>query len=155
MTTLPLTLLPADNQNPLASQPFMGRKHLLASVISLLLAGPAMILPAAVHAENPMAVSPDLPGMEWQTFSSEHFYFHFIPAHKVHAERAAVIAERAWSELTQDFNWTPKDRVHVVLTDDFDYSNGWAHPEPFNQIRLFLSPPDGNSTLEAYDDCLR
>ena len=58
MTTLPLTLLPADNQNPLASQPFMGRKHLLASVISLLLAGPAMILPAAVHAENPMAVSP-------------------------------------------------------------------------------------------------
>jgi len=136
------------------AQTLKSRKLLLASAISLLLAGPAMILTPAAHAENPLAVSPDLPGMEWQTFSSDHFYFHFIPAHKAQAERAAIIAERAWSELTQDFDWTPKDRVHVVLTDDFDFSNGWAHPEPFNQIRLFLSPPDGNSTLEAYDDWL-
>ncbi|MCD8522926.1 MAG: hypothetical protein LRY66_16375 [Saccharospirillaceae bacterium] len=154
MTTLRLTLSSANTKKPYSPETLAGRKSLLATAISLLLVSPAMLLPATVHADNPFAVSSDLPGVEWQTFSSEHFYFHFITAHKAHAERAAVIAERAWTDLTHDVGWTPKDRIHVVLTDDFDYSNGWAHPEPFNQIRLFLSPPDGNSTLEAYDDWL-
>ena len=105
-----------------------------------------------VMAENPAAVAWGQEGEEWQTFTTQHFEINFLSEHEVHAERAATIAENAWVMLTEDLNWTPQDRIQIVLTDDFDFSNGWASPIPFNQMRLFLSPPDGNSSLEYYDD---
>ena len=105
-----------------------------------------------VMAENPAAVAWGQEGEQWLTFTTQHFEINFLSEHKVHAERAATIAENAWLMLTEDLNWTPKDRIQIVLTDDFDFSNGWATPVPFNQMRLYLSPPDGNSSLEYYDD---
>jgi len=105
-----------------------------------------------VNAENPMAVAWAQEGEQWLSFKSEHFEINYLSEHREQAERAATIAENAWIKITADLNWTPKDRVQIVLTDEFDFSNGWASPMPFNQMRLYLSPPDGNSSLEYYDD---
>jgi len=111
-------------------------------------------LPSLSYASNEGAVAWILPGDEWKTFETEHFIFNFLSRHEQHARRAATISETQWPILTKRLGWMPKDKVQVVLTDDFDVSNGWAHVEPWNQMRLFLSPPDGGTTLEAYDDWL-
>lgn len=105
-----------------------------------------------VMAYNPSAVAWEQEGEQWLMFSTEHFEINFLSQHQELAERAATIAETSWDDITVDFKWQPKDRIQIVLTDDFDFSNGWATPVPFNQIRVFISPPDGNSSLEYYDD---
>jgi hypothetical protein len=89
---------------------------------------------------------------KWLSFTTEHFQFSYLEAHQVQADRAAVIAEKAWPVITSDLKWAPKDRVQVVIVDDFDFSNGFASPMPYNQIRLFLSPPENMSGLAPYDD---
>lgn len=116
--------------------------------------GAALVTPAFAATEPGMAVAWNQPGSEWQTFDTEHFHLHFLQQHEAQARRAATIAEQAWSTLTVRLGWQPAGRIHMVLTDDHDMANGWAHVEPFNQIRVFLSPPDGHSTLEQYDDWL-
>lgn len=112
------------------------------------------LAPAIVSANNEGAVAWVLPGEEWKTLETDHFAVHFLSQHQPQAQRAATIAETQWPLLTQRLGWTPQDKIQMVLTDDFDASNGWATPDPFNQIRGFLSPPDGGTTLEAYDDWL-
>jgi len=109
-------------------------------------------LTESANAENPFAVAWALPGEKWKTYETEHFVLNFLAEHEELAQRAATISEKEWDRLTQEMNWTPQGKVQVVLTDDFDFSNGWAHVQPFNQMRLYLSPPDGNNTLEYYDD---
>jgi hypothetical protein len=89
---------------------------------------------------------------KWLSFTTEHFQFNYLEAHQVQADRAAVIAEKAWAIITSDLKWEPKGKVQVVMIDDFDFSNGFASPLPYNQIRLFLSPPENMSGLGSYDD---
>lgn len=103
-------------------------------------------------ADNSAAVAWQQGDDRWLTFTTEHFQFNYLEAHQVQADRAAVIAEKAWSVITSDLNWTPKEKVQVVIVDDFDFSNGFASPLPYNQMRLFLSPPENMSGLESYDD---
>ncbi|MFT5811301.1 MAG: hypothetical protein ACI9KM_002070 [Rubritalea sp.] len=89
---------------------------------------------------------------KWLSFTTEHFQFNYHEAHQVQADRAAVIAEKVWPVITSDLNWEPIDRIQVVIEDDFDFSNGFASPLPYNQVRLFLSPPENMSGLAPYDD---
>jgi len=96
-----------------------------------------------------------LPGKEdeqWLSFNTKHFTFNYLNVHQLQADRAAVIAEKAWPVITSDLKWQPKDKVQVVIVDDFDFSNGFASPLPYNQMRLYLSPPENMSGLGAYDD---
>lgn len=130
-------------------------KFLSASVLAAVAGGFTLsALPSYTYATNEGAVAWILPGDEWKTFETEHFVFNFLLQHQEIAQRAATVSETQWPILTKRLGWTPKDKVQVVLTDDFDVSNGWAHVDPWNQMRLFLSPPDGSPTLEAYDDWL-
>ena len=135
------------------SNKFFIPKLISASVAAAAISGFALAaIPSMSHATNEGAVAWTLPGDEWKTFETEHFVFNFLEQHQEMAQRAATVSETQWPILTKRLGWTPKGKVQVVLTDDYDVSNGWAHVEPWNQMRLFLSPPDGGTTLEAYDD---
>jgi hypothetical protein len=112
------------------------------------------ICPSLSIADNSAAVAWQRDNDKWMSFETAHFQFNYLEAHQVQADRAAVIAEKAWPIITSDLNWEPRDRIQVVVVDDFDFSNGFASPLPYNQMRLFLSPPENMSGLGSYDDWL-
>ncbi|MDQ2070062.1 hypothetical protein [Natronospira bacteriovora] len=94
------------------------------------------------------------PFLDWRSLDSEHFTIHFPAELEDDARRALWIAEDVHERLSQSFNWTPRRQTQVVLTDQFDLSNGFASPLPYNFIYLFLTPPDGLGSLGDYDDWL-
>lgn len=89
-------------------------------------------------------------GGTWQTLSSAHFDIHYPKELKANAEYALDVAEKVHQELTPFFAYEPKRKTQMTLVDDFDYSNGWATPVPFAQIRLIASPPSAIDGLENY-----
>lgn len=91
-------------------------------------------------------------GGQWLTQSSEHFVVNYHAEHSAQAQRALAIAEQVHQELLPFFNQAPQQKTQLVIVDDFDLSNGWATPLPFNQIRLFLHVPNNVAGLEHMDD---
>ena len=49
----------------------------------------------------------------------------------------------------------PAGRVHVILVDQTDLSNGWATPAPYNLIEITAAAPPGDSSIGNTDDWLR
>lgn len=94
------------------------------------------------------------PGLSWYTIESEHLYVHYADGNKVIAERALAITEAAHLRLTKELNWNPKEKTHVVLSDETDVPNGFATPIFFNRTVLYLAPPTSINTLEDFDDWL-
>jgi len=94
------------------------------------------------------------PFLDWRTLESRHFAIHYPHELEAEARRALGIAESVHEELSVELNWTPRRRTQVVLTDQFDLSNGFASPLPYNYIYLFLTPPDGLHSLADYDNWL-
>ncbi|MEH6533363.1 MAG: hypothetical protein V7735_18720 [Photobacterium frigidiphilum] len=109
------------------------------------------ILPSAMAAQS---VSWDRQNQTWLSQQSEHFTIHFRDGHQSQAAKSLDIAERVHSEMLPFFIHAPENRTEIVLVDDFDFSNGWATPFPFAQIRLFMSPPEDVNGLEANDEWL-
>lgn len=91
---------------------------------------------------------------DWQTRTSAHFELHYPARYESMAQHALSIAERVHDELVPFFQQQPDERTQMVLVDDYDYSNGWATPFPFAQIRLFASPPEDVGGLEHMDEWL-
>ena len=94
------------------------------------------------------------PALDWKTIESEHLYVHFADGNKALAERTVAIAEVAHQRLTKEFNWIPKEKTHIVLSDESDQPNGYASPIFFNFTVIFLAPPTSVNTLEDFDDWL-
>jgi len=94
------------------------------------------------------------PGLDWKTIESEHLYVHFADGNKAFAERALATTEAAHRRLTKELNWNPREKTHVVLSDETDQPNGFATPIFFNHTVLFLAPPTSVNTLEDFDDWL-
>ncbi|MDF2153436.1 hypothetical protein [Vibrio sp. CAU 1672] len=90
----------------------------------------------------------------WLTQETEHFNVSFRQGHEAQASRALDIAEQVHSELAGFFGVVPAAKTELVLVDEFDYSNGWATPLPFAQIRLIMSPPEDINSLENNDEWL-
>jgi len=93
-------------------------------------------------------------GQDWHTRSSAHFILHYPEGLEAQAEHALGLAEQVHDDLLPFFGQAPDKPTVMVLEDDVDYSNGWATPVPYAQIRLFASPPDAVEGLETYDDWL-
>jgi hypothetical protein len=110
-----------------------------------------LILPRAMAAQS---VSWDRQNQTWLSQQSDHFTIHFRDGHQPQAAKSLDIAERVHSEMLPFFIHAPENRTEIVLVDDFDFSNGWATPFPFAQIRLFMSPPEDVNGLEANDEWL-
>lgn len=96
----------------------------------------------------------DEAGKEWLSQQSEHFSVHFVDGHQQSAAKVLDVAERVRQEQLPFFQSAPEARTEIVLVDDFDFSNGWATPLPFAQIRLFMSPPEDGGDLATSDDWL-
>jgi len=67
------------------------------------------------------------PELEWQTIETEHFYVHFHNGTERTAKEVAGIAESIYKPVTEMYNHKPDGRVHIVIRDYDDYSNGGAY----------------------------
>ncbi|HEX3158992.1 MAG TPA: hypothetical protein VHQ45_10775 [Gemmatimonadaceae bacterium] len=91
------------------------------------------------------------PHADWRTLATEHFRVHFTPATEEQARRAAAAAERAWALLADELA-APRGPVDLVLSDDVDFSNGYATPFPSNRIVVYAQPPVASASLRFYED---
>ncbi len=93
-------------------------------------------------------------GIDWYSMESKHFQVHFHEGLESDARRLLAVAERVHSRLSDFVQWQPKERTEIVLTDEYDVSNGHASPYPTNRMTLYLSSPDDIRSLEDYGDWL-
>jgi hypothetical protein len=91
------------------------------------------------------------PNENWQTLHTRHFRIHFTPPLEEEARRAAVNAERAYTQLSAELV-PPRGTIDLVVADNVDYVNGYATPFPSNRIVLFAHPPTDASGLRNYAD---
>lgn len=88
--------------------------------------------------------------LSWQTLYSKHFAVHYHQGLEERAREVVAIAEHVHTKLSKSINWTPATRTEIVVTDEFDLSNGYASFFPANRITLFLAAPDAVSSLEDH-----
>jgi len=91
------------------------------------------------------------PNEDWRTIHTRHFRVHFTPPLEEEARRAAVNAERAYTELSAELV-PPRGTIDLVVSDNVDYVNGYATPFPSNRIVLYAHPPTDASGLRNYAD---
>ncbi|MDP2958457.1 MAG: BamA/TamA family outer membrane protein [Longimicrobiales bacterium] len=116
-----------------------GRTVLALASLALALA------PASAAAQVP-------PDAAWRTLSTEHFRVTFPENLEALGRRAADRAERAWSQLSEEFLEPPGERVDILLTDHADVSNGFAQIHPSNRITIYARPPADDPGLGYFDD---
>lgn len=91
-----------------------------------------------------------LSGEDWYSLESEHFILHYPLALAPQVQPVLAMAERVHGELSEFIHWQPARQTEIVLSDEFDLSNGFTSPLPDNRITLFLSAPDDLSSLEDH-----
>jgi hypothetical protein len=101
--------------------------------------------------KNVFAVDPTL---DWKTIENNYLYVHYSDGNKAMAEKALAIAEAAHVRLTDELNWYPIKKTHLILSDETDEPNGFATPIFFNRTVIFVAPPTSVDTLEDFDDWL-
>lgn len=116
------------------------RRRLARALLAALL-----VAPAAARAQDVD------PGGRWRTLRTEHFDVHFDAALEGLARRAAAGAESAYAGLARELV-PPRGRVELVISDDVDYTNGFASVVPANRIVLYANPPLNVPSLRFYDD---
>ena len=94
------------------------------------------------------------PSFKFSTIETDHFTIHFHQGLEMSAFRAAEILEDVQNKLTDNFQWTPRDRTQVVLFDNTDFANGRATVLPYNAIYINLSPPFPDLIISESDDWL-
>ncbi len=94
------------------------------------------------------------PDLRWRTIETEHFYIHYFAGEEEAAERVALVAEKAYSELSMGWGHRVFLKTHVTLVDSQDTANGRATAVPYPQIFAYATAPEALSVLEAYDDWL-
>ena len=94
------------------------------------------------------------PRFRFRTITTRHFAIHFHQGEESLARRLAGIAEDVFVRVSRQIG-TPSSRVHVILVDQHDLSNGWATPVPYNLIEISVAAPSGESSIGNTDDWLR
>ena len=94
------------------------------------------------------------PSGDWRTWHTEHFRVHAKASLASYALQAGREAERAYLALSTELR-PPSSRIDLVLSDDADFSNGFATVFPSNRITVFLTPPATSSATGVYDSWLR
>ncbi|MEJ2542730.1 MAG: hypothetical protein P8Y99_01550 [Calditrichaceae bacterium] len=67
------------------------------------------------------------PELKWKTFETDNFIIHFHQGTKRSALIVAKIAEEIHPLLCKLYNYHPKGKVHFIIKDTDDYSNGGAY----------------------------
>ena len=81
------------------------------------------------------------PEFNWSTIETEHFKVHFHDETESTAREAATVAEEVYDKITMMYDFEPKEKTHLVLTDPDDISNGAAYYYD-NKIVIYSSPLD-------------
>jgi hypothetical protein len=123
---------------------------LCASVWSLL----AGLLLAVCVCLAPLRASANNPDVRWKTLETEHFYIHYWGGQEDAAERTAMVAEKAYSELTEAWGHDVFLKTHITLSDVQDTANGSATANPYPRVTAYITAPESLSVLETYDDWL-
>ncbi len=82
---------------------------------------------------------PHHPELEWKTFETEHFVFHFHEGTEWSVRMAMEVAETIYPHVTGLYNWEPRERTHIIIQDTDDYANGGAYYFD-NKILIWASP---------------
>ncbi|HEX5724408.1 MAG TPA: hypothetical protein VFX98_03030, partial [Longimicrobiaceae bacterium] len=94
------------------------------------------------------------PDVRWMEFDTEHFRVHYAPGLEHLGRRLAARAEAAHRELEAALVPAPRGRIHLVVTDNTDFANGFASLFPRNRVVVFAHPPVDDPFLVYYDDWL-
>ena len=105
----------------------------------------ALALPSSV------ALAQVAPDARWLTIRTEHFRVHFTRETEALARRAAGNAERAWAQLAAELV-PPRGVIDLVVSDDVDFTNGYASTTPSNRIVVYANPPVEHPALRFYDE---
>ncbi len=92
--------------------------------------------------------------LNWKTIETEHYYLHFHDGEESIVRKFLPVANHIHNQVTDFLQWVPKDKTHVVFTDEFDLSNGFATVFPRTNTHIFLSSPDDINSLEDNDGWL-
>jgi hypothetical protein len=94
------------------------------------------------------------PRLRFRTLTTPRFDIYFHQGEDALARRLAGIAESVATELEPRLG-RPRARVHVILVDQTDLSNGWATPLPYNLIEILAATPRAESMIGNTSDWLR
>ena len=121
-----------------------------------------LLLGTAIASESSAQESPSLyeyarPALDWYTIETEHFsiVFHADEEGRGSSRSAQVvarIAEEVYGPITQLYDREPNSRVHIILKDYEDYSNGAAY---FFDNKIEIWAPALDSPLRGDHDWLR
>ena len=92
--------------------------------------------------------------LDWKTIETERFYLHFHDGEEKIVRDFIPKANNIHSQVTNFLEWEPKNKTHVVFTDEIDISNGFATVFPRNNTHIFLSAPDDINSLEDHNGWL-
>ncbi|MCI0513331.1 DPP IV N-terminal domain-containing protein [candidate division KSB1 bacterium] len=73
---------------------------------------------------NAQLVEFNHPELKWRSLETEHFFVHFHPEAERTARIVAKIAEEIHAPLATFYEYTPDTKVHWIIRDHDDYSNG-------------------------------
>ena len=93
------------------------------------------------------------PYHRYRTLETEHFHIHAPAGLEREGRVAGAAAERAYGLLASELA-KPRGTIDLVVTDDADYSNGYATPLPANRIVVFATPPIQGGGLRLNEDWL-
>ena len=94
------------------------------------------------------------PRLRFRTLVTPSFFIHYHQGAEGLARRLAEIAEAAAAEMAPRLG-RASGRVHVILVDQHDASNGWATPFPYNVIEISAAAPRGGEVIGNTSDWLR
>ena len=83
------------------------------------------------------------PDLQLKTIETDHFHIHYPTTIEDSAFKLANRVEPIYERITQRFHWAPNSKVHVVISDQTDLTNGLSTPNPYNIIYLYATPPRG------------
>ena len=128
----------------------MGRRSLLGRFSFLL----AVLFATIFNASLANAAVIHDYSLDWYTLETKHFRCHYHNGEEKLARRSLAIAEAVHEELSLMMDWVPESKTDMILTDEYDVSNGFATPFPTNRTGIFLSGPDSVNSLEDNSDWL-
>jgi Tol biopolymer transport system component len=71
--------------------------------------------------------APNHPELEWNSYTTEHFEVHFHQGTFRTASLVGKIAEDIYGPVTTLYNYRPEGKIHFIIRDTDDYSNGGAY----------------------------
>ncbi len=144
--------LPALMQT--AAKPGSAGLAVACAVIAMLLAAGGIAAAQSRQADTISTAGRYDPQLHFRTISTQRFDIYFHQGEDALAARVAGFVEEVAATVDQRFG-RPHGRIHVVLVDQSDQSNGWATVFPYNLIELAAVPPPSRSLLGNTDDWLR